>query len=80
MAWKCKECKAELIAVYNLQITGLWGKVNKNMELIEVDDMEKDRILNNDFQRAVTKFTCNCDEDITSQEDFEEKAEWVDEQ
>lgn len=50
------------------------------MELIEVDDMENDKILNNDFQRAITKFTCNCDEDITSQEDFEEKAEWVDEQ
>ncbi|MGL4652636.1 hypothetical protein [Cetobacterium sp.] len=77
--WKCKECKTELIAVYNLQITDLWGKVNKNIELIELDDMENDRVLDKDFQRTITKFTCNCDKDITSQEDFEEKAEWVDE-
>lgn len=77
MAYICKKCKSEIIAVYNLQITSLWGKVNKDMELIELDDMEKDRVLDNDFQRTITKFTCNCDEDITSQEDFEEKLEWV---
>lgn len=80
MAYICKKCKTELIAVYNLQITSLWGKVNKDMELIELDDMEKDKVLNNDFQRTITKFTCNCDNDITSQEEFEQKAEWVNEQ
>lgn len=79
MAYICKKCKSEIIAVYNLEIINLWGKVNKDMELIELDDMEKEKVLNNDFQRSITKFTCNCDKDITSQKDFEEKAEWVNE-
>lgn len=79
MAYICKKCKTELIAVYNLEITNLWGKVNRDMQFVELDDMEKDRVLDKDFQRTIIKFTCDCDEDITSQEDFEEKAEWVNE-
>lgn len=71
--WICKECGAELIAVYDIVKSNFWGKVDKNLNLIELDDTE-DRYAED---RVIKKFICDCSIEITSEEEFKERAKWI---
>lgn len=73
--WRCKKCKSELIAVYKVESPNFWGKVDKNFNFVEKDESEAE---NKEFNRVIIKFICDCDKEIESEEEFKEKAEWID--
>ena len=74
MGWHCKICNSELIGIYELTSENkFWGKVDKKFNIIEFDEMEDDTI---NYKRIITSFTCDCKEDCSSKEMFDEKAIW----
>lgn len=77
--WKCKKCNAELIGIYDLAVTGLWGKVDKELNIIEKDDMEDDRVDGKYFKRILKGFQCECEENITTELEFDLRAVWIEE-